>query len=199
MNLKCLPFFLLISFFSFGQNPNFEFQDKNSIPVFLEKNDFSVDNKDLYVFKNLESFLEYNKNGYLIGPIIFVFNSKGEFLETIDPETAEKKLTNFKRIKNKSKKNINKIDFWKNKLLSLETSLTFEKVSTYEYYFIINWGIFFNEKNKFEELFDWYNILKRQRQNYNIKIILLNMDLQNRWNLKDEVKMSILNQANNRD
>lgn len=184
---------------TFAQNSKglFEFQNYKSTSEYLNAGNFKYADDDLFIFENFESFYDFNGDGYLRGPVIYVFNSDGIFLEEIDPTEVEQKLSNFKRIQKKPKKNAFLIDKWLSSLVNYKTLEKIQKQENVDYYFVLNWAIFFNKPEKIKELFKWYEVLSRQKSDgQKIQIILFNMDLQDTWNLSEEKKASILSQAN---
>ena len=175
----------------------FEFQNTESVDNFLKKMKYKVNYEDVYIFRSFDGFFEYNKNGYLKGPIIYVFNSEGFFLEDITPLEVEEKLSNFKKIEKRAKKGAVTIEEWLSKIENFKDCQITERSSDFDYYFVLNWAIFFNKPDSINELFKWYDVLRRQKeQGQNIQIILLDMDLQDSWNLSPEKKSSILSQVN---
>lgn len=194
---------LLLSILSFSslslqsQNSLFEFQNDNSIDKYLEENKLSCNKTELFIFKNFDSFITYNNNGYLVGPIVHVFNSDGIYLENFKLSEVIDKLSNFKNIRKKPKKKAINIDSWINKIVNYKTLQPLLKQDNKDYYFVLNWAIFFNKDINNEALFKWYEVLERQKlKGKDIQIILINMDLQDSWDLSEEKKESILKQAN---
>lgn len=173
--------FLLLSTLSIqNQNSLFEFENNDSIDKYLEENK-----------------LNCNNNGYLVGPIVHVFNSDGLYLENLKLSDVIDKLSNFKNIRKKPKKNAINIDSWINKIVNYKTLQPLLKQDNKDYYFVLNWAIFFNKDINNEALFKWYEVLERQKLNgKDIQVILINMDLQDSWDLSEEKKESILKQAN---
>ncbi|QXP78692.1 MULTISPECIES: hypothetical protein [Winogradskyella] len=198
--MKIILLFSILSFSILSlqsQNSLFEFQNDNSIDKYLEKNKLSCDKSELFIFKNFDSFITYNNNGYLVGPIVHVFNSDGIYLENFKLSEVIDKLSNFKNIRKKPKKKAINIDSWINKIINYKTLKPLLKQDNKDYYFVLNWAIFFNKDINNEALFKWYEVLKRQKLNgKDIQVILINMDLQDSWDLSEEKKESILKQAN---
>ena len=70
------------------------FISSDSIENYIKVKNLSFENQDIYVLKNLESFKTYSQ-GYLKSPVIYVFNSKGNYLDFIHNANAEKKTFKF--------------------------------------------------------------------------------------------------------
>lgn len=199
---KKIIFILLLQFMFqivIAQNNKafFEFQNYESIANYLKQIEYKVSDEDVFIFKSFDNFVEYNKDGYLKGPIIYAFNSDGFYLEDITPDEIEEKISNFKKIEKKAKKNAVSIDKWISGIVNFNSHESIVREAKIDYYFVLNWAIFFNKPDSINELFKWYDALRRQKNDgQNIQIILLDMDLQDSWNLSSEKKSSILSQAN---
>ncbi|TYB78727.1 hypothetical protein [Bizionia myxarmorum] len=189
---------LIVSCFTIqSQNSNFEFQNEEKIESFLVENQLEFNREDLVIFKNFEAFLKFNNDGYLIGPVVHVFDKDGLYLEYIKISDIIDKLSNFKKIRNKPKKDAIHIDSWFNDLVNYKTLQPLQKTENNDYYFVLSWAKFFNKSKNMDALFKWYKVLQRQKiKGENIQIVLLNMDFQDYWELSPEKKEDLLKQAN---
>ena len=197
MKKSFLYFILLLCPTVQGQNPIFEFHDHESIDLYLEENQLEYNESELFIFKEFEGFYNYSNEGYLRGPVVHVFDSNGVYLEYLKVSEVIDKLSNFKNIRKRPKKDALNIDGWISRLVNYKTLTPLIKEADKDYYFVLNWGIFFNKPHNIEALFKWNEVLQRQKLNgKNIQIIVLNMDLQESWGLSPEKQMDILKQAN---
>ncbi|WP_073147281.1 hypothetical protein [Mesonia phycicola] len=172
------------------------FISSDSIENYIKVKNLSFENQDIYVLKNLESFKTYSQ-GYLKSPVIFVFNADGEYVDLINNVNAEKKLSKFKRINNKTSEEYPGLNFWKERISHFESG-DLLKDTPVEYTFILNWGLLFGDIENIEMIDHWYKVLLRQKANgKNIKIVLLNVDLQKSWNLSPKMEKWVLNNVNN--
>jgi hypothetical protein len=190
---------LLMMVFNLGfsqVDSEINFISSDSIENYIKVKNLSFENQDIYVLKNLESFKTYSQ-GYLKSPIIFVFNADGEYVDFINNVTAEKKLSKFKRINNKISEEYPGLDFWKERISHFESG-DLLKDTPAEYTFILNWGLLFRDVENIEMIDHWYKVLLRQKANgKDIKIVLLNVDLQKSWNLSPKMEKWVLNNVNN--
>lgn len=186
-----------ITAFSQSNPPKFKFENNTTIVKFLQENQLQCSGEDLFIFKTFEDFYKFNAEGFLKGPVVHVFDKNGNYLEAIAPEDAVKKMSNFNKIKSKPKKDGLNIESWLDRLVNSQTLEAINRGAGVDYYFVINWAIFFNKPEAIKAAFEWYDVLKRQQQKgENIQIVLLDMDLQDSWGLSEEKKDGILKQAN---
>ncbi|WP_156179534.1 hypothetical protein [Bizionia psychrotolerans] len=173
------------------------FKIKKKIESFLVQNQFDFNNNDIFIFKGFEDFFKFNNDGYLIEPVVHVFDKNGLYLEYIKPSEVIEKLSNFKKIRNNPKKNAIHIDSWINGFVNYNTLQPFVKQQNVEYYFVLSWALFVKKNENIEAIFKWYDVLQRQKlKGENIQIVLLNMDFQDSWELSTEKKEDLLKQAN---
>ncbi|TYB75102.1 MULTISPECIES: hypothetical protein [Bizionia] len=197
-NILIFMGFLLVSnFYIQSQNVVFEFQNSEKIESYLVEHQLKFNNNDIVIFKVFEDFFKFNNDGYLIGPVVHVFNKDGLYLEYIKIADIIDKLANFKRIRNKPKKEALHIDSWFNGLVNYKTLQPLVKQQNTDYYFVLSWAKFFNKPENIDAVFKWYEVLERQKlKGENIQIVLLNMDFQDSWELSPEKKEDLLKQAN---
>lgn len=172
------------------------FLTTDSIKNYTQAKELSYKSRDIYILKDLESFKTYSQ-GYLKSPVIYVFNADGEYVDLINNVNAEKKLSKFKRINNKTSEEYPGLYFWKERISHFESG-DLLKDTPVEYTFILNWGLLFGDIENIEMIDHWYKVLLRQKANgKNIKIVLLNVDLQKSWNLSPKMEKWVLNNVNN--
>lgn len=198
--------FLIFSFIIVFASPilaqsNYEFNFKNSdsLNSYIENNNLLFHPEDIYIVKDLESYKAYTQSDFYASPIILVFNAEGKFLENIDNISSEKKLSNFKKIKSKPKKDQPVLAFLTEKIVHYETGKDFQSKNEYSFTFVINWLLITGEQKSIiiEILNEWYNVLSRQKSNgENIRIILLNMDVQDHWDLSPKWQNYVLENLN---
>lgn len=195
--LILIMFIVLSNFYVYSQNTVFEFQNGEKIERYLVENKFEFNNSDIAIFNTFEDFFKFNNDGYLIGPVVHVFDKDGLYLEYIKISDIIEKLSNFKKIRKNPKKNAIHIDSWFNGLVNYRTLQPLVKKEKADYYFVLSWAKFFNKRENMEAIFKWYDVLQRQKlKGENIQIVLLNMDFQDSWELAPEKKVDILKQAN---
>ncbi|SHI33622.1 hypothetical protein SAMN04488096_101178 [Mesonia phycicola] len=199
MKIKIILSILIYMNFNLGfsqVDTEINFISSDSIENYIKVKNLSFENQDIYVLKNLESFKTYSQ-GYLKSPVIFVFNADGEYVDLINNVNAEKKLSKFKRINNKTSEEYPGLNFWKERISHFESG-DLLKDTPVEYTFILNWGLLFGDIENIEMIDHWYKVLLRQKANgKNIKIVLLNVDLQKSWNLSPKMEKWVLNNVNN--
>lgn len=178
----------------------FKFGNSDSLDVYIKKDELLFHPEDVYIVKDFESFKEYTQASFFRSPMIYVFNKEGDYLERFDNMSAERKLSNFKRIRNKPDKDKPNLDFWTQKIAHYKSGAVFEDSHLYNYTFVINWGYLLEggEGPKIVKILnEWYKVLLRQKASgKDIKIIMLNIDLQDHWNLSQTWRDWVLEQIN---
>ncbi|MDT0293067.1 hypothetical protein ACFQ3R_09670 [Mesonia ostreae] len=176
----------------------FKFENSQTIEEYVNTHALDFKNEDVFVFNDFEAFIKFNNEGYLAGPLVHVFNDKGLYLESIEPYEVEKKLSNFKKIKNKPSKKAILVDDWFNNLVNYKTQEPIVKKDKVDYYFVLNWALFLKKPDSVKELSKWYKVLQRQQtdRDENIHIVLLNMDFQDSWNMSKEKREHLLKVSN---
>lgn|GEM_PF-1052202 len=198
LNIQIIYPLLSILVFNLGfsqVDSEINFISSDSIENYIKVKNLSFENQDIYVLKNLESFKTYSQ-GYLKSPVIYVFNSKGNYLDFIHNANAEKKLSNLKKINRKSNKDYPDLKFWREKLIHFNSKQILEERNS-DFYFVLNWGFLHNDEESIELINHWYDVLKRHQDNgENIKVVLLNIDLQDQWDLSPESRENVLKIVN---
>ncbi|MGO3708286.1 MAG: hypothetical protein ACTJGD_03695 [Mesonia hippocampi] len=192
--------FFVLSFSVYAQ-PSYiyTFKSADSITRYIEQNKLMFQPEDVYITKDFESFKAYSETKYYQTPRIYIFNSEGDFLETITNVNAERKLSNFKRIKKKPARNESNLDFWTQKLIHYKSENLYKDTHTYTYTFVINWYLLDTEQKPIVlKLWkEWYDVLLRQKAaGEDIQIILLNIDAQDYWELSPTWREYVLENLN---
>lgn len=197
LTLTSLMLFLTLKLNAQNED-RFKFENSQTIEEYINIHTPDFKDEDVFVFDDFESFLKFNNDGYLAGPIIHVFNGEGAYLEDIEPHEVEKKLSNFKKIKNKPSKKAILVGDWFNNLVNYKTLKPIIKKDKVDYYFVLNWALFLKKPDNIKELSKWYKVLQRQQtdRGENIQIVLLNMDFQDSWNMSKEKREHLLKVSN---
>ena len=198
---KIILLFYLIALPIFAQKEyTYNFKNSDSLDAYIEKYELPFQEGDIYITKDFEnSFRPYSESKFLRSPRIYVFNAEGQFLESINNITSEKKLANFKKIRKRPEKNEPSLDFWTSKIVHYKTGNDYEDPKNYDYTFVVNWDLIESEQTEqlIEIYSEWYNVLLRQKaKGENIQIILLNIDLQERWELSPYMRKFVLENVN---
>jgi len=198
---KIILLFYLIALPIFAQKEyTYNFKNSDSLDAYIEKYELPFQEGDIYITKDFEnSFRPYSESKFLRSPRIYVFNAEGQFLESINNITSEKKLANFKKLRKRPEKNEPSLDFWTSKIVHYKTGNDYEDPKNYDYTFVVNWDLIESEQTEqlIEIYSEWYNVLLRQKaKGENIQIILLNIDLQERWELSPYMRKFVLENVN---
>ena len=198
---KIILLFYLIALPIFAQKEyTYNFKNSDSLDAYIEKYELPFQEGDIYITKDFEnSFRPYSESKFLRSPRIYVFNAEGQFLESINNITSEKKLANFKKIRKRPEKNEPSLDFWTSKIVHYKTGNDYEDPKNYDYTFVVNWDLIESEQTEqlIEIYSEWYNVLLRQKaKGENIQIILLNIDLQEHWELSPYMRKFVLENVN---
>ncbi|WP_291113737.1 hypothetical protein [Flavobacterium sp. UBA6135] len=187
-----MKFFLatIVSFFSsiaICQKVDIEFkiENQNSLIEYLDKKkvDYTLD--DVAILKDIKVFGDYGKTERLVVPEAYFFNKEGFLIKNkkkgISCGATIKDLS--KILKSKYDSN-QKITTWMNdfKILGKNDLLS----EDYDIYILINWAIFLDSNNEIS--FNWYKSLKSNKD-LKIKVILINLDVQESWNLTEGQKI----------
>lgn len=161
----------------------FKIENKETLNSFLLENDLNVDNNDLYTIKDFTSFVYFNNTDKLQVPEILFFNSDGYLVKNrFNNNECSQVINDIQKI--------NSLEFDKNitinELLKNITPVYKNSTETKKYYVVINWAKFVGKINK--QSFDWYNDLKKSSSNTNVNCILLNLDVQENWNINEQQK-----------
>lgn len=181
---------LIISFFFtfnvWSQLPTFNIQNEESLYKYLKDNNVEFNKADIVTLKDINSFSYYNETDKLTVPEAYFFNRKGFRLKgNFDATSCGQTINNLEKLNKKSFDKTDSIDNWIKEFKFLQPQSSDLYNSGYDGFIIINWAIFLPKMN--EASFNWYKSLKDEKK-YKIKIILLNLDIQDNWELNQAHK-----------
>lgn len=165
---------------------DFKIENKETLKEYLLENKIEVDNNDLYSIKDYTSFLYFNNNDKLQVPEILFFNSNGYLVKNrFNNNECSLVINDIQKI--------NSLEFDKNisidELLKNISPLYKNSNETEKYYVVINWAKFVGKINT--QSFDWYKELKKSSTKSSVNCIMLNLDIQESWNLNEQQKKSL--------
>jgi len=186
------PFFnviiLLISLIcintSIAQKKQFDFQliDQQAMLNMLKKQRVNFEETDLAYIKDLKSFVNFN-NSKLVVPDYFIYNKEGYLMRSMADKDVCGAL----------------IEILDNHLFKVDENSTLatflegisftdknQKLTEDTFTVFVTWGSFANKSSN-KDSFNNYAYIKKHYPN-NVKIFLLNLDLQASWNLTDKQK-----------
>ncbi len=155
--------------------------------AFLDRNNVDYKKEDLATLNSAYAYGLFSNNGYLKVPEAHFFNSDGYRVHN------NFKGTNCGQVINNADK-INTAPTDKKELINdFAENFDFmavpnEAQTKYDAYVVISWGIFADKDvhQANETAFKWYKSLKKNYPDMKIKVILLNIDLQEKWQLTKE-------------
>ena len=178
--------FSIASSLAFCQNVKIDFkiENQNSITKYLDEKKVEYTLDDIAILRDIKVFGDYGKTERLVVPEAYFFNKDGFLLKNNNKGVGcGASIKNLSKIL-KSKYDVNETistrlkDY---KILGNNDVLT----EQYDIYILINWAIFLDSNN--ETSFNWYKSLKSNKD-LKIKVILINLDVQESWNLTKEQK-----------
>ena len=178
--------FSIASSLAFCQNVKIDFkiENQNSITKYLDDKKVEYTLDDIAILRDIKVFGDYGKTERLVVPEAYFFNKDGFLLKNNNKGVGcGASIKNLSKIL-KSKYDINETistrlkDY---KILGNNDVLT----EQYDIYILINWAIFLDSNN--ETSFNWYKSLKSNKD-LKIKVILINLDVQESWNLTEGQK-----------
>lgn len=184
-----ISFFFITSIYCFAQKNisiDFNIENEESLKAYLTENKVSFENDDLYYIKDFNSFAYLNNNDKLQVPEILFFNSNGYLVKNrFNDNECSQVINEIEKINSlKFNKKIT-INDWLKHISPLNQDIT-ENGSLF---IIINWAKFVDKFN--EQSFEWYKELKNQNSNLKVNCILLNLDIQENWNLTEQQKKAL--------
>ncbi len=178
--------FSIASSLAFCQNVKIDFkiENLNSITKYLDEKKVEYTLDDIAILRDIKVFGDYGKTERLVVPEAYFFNKDGFLLKNNNKGVGcGASIKNLSKIL-KSKYDVNETistrlkDY---KILGNNDVLT----EQYDIYILINWAIFLDSNN--ETSFNWYKSLKSNKD-LKIKVILINLDVQESWNLTEGQK-----------
>lgn len=188
--LLFLSFIFILASCTITKKVSFDLKKEtdSSMLAFLDKNNVEYKKEELATLNSAYAYGLFSNNGYLQVPEAHFFNRDGYRVND-----------NFKGagcgqvIKNADKINTAPVSDKKEQLNAFAENFDFMAIPNetqvkYDAYVVISWGIFadkdVHEAN--ETAFKWYKSLKKDFPDMKIKVILLNIDLQEKWHLTKE-------------
>ena len=163
---------------------DFKIENQNSITKYLDEKKVEYTLDDIAILRDIKVFGDYGKTERLVVPEAYFFNKDGFLLKNNNKGVGcGASIKNLSKIL-KSKYDVNETistrlkDY---KILGNNDVLT----EQYDIYILINWAIFLDSNN--ETSFNWYKSLKSNKD-LKIKVILINLDVQESWNLTEGQK-----------
>jgi hypothetical protein len=184
-----IAFFFIIFISCYAQKNisiNFNIENIESLNKYLIENKVTIEENDLFSIKSFNSFAYLNNDDKLQVPEILFFNSNGFLVKNrFNDNECSQVINEIEKIDSlKFNKNIT-INDWLEHISPLNNDTT-ENGSIY---IIINWAKFVDKFN--EQSFEWYKELKNQDSNLKVNCILLNLDIQEKWNLTEKQKKAL--------
>ncbi len=187
MKIIQIIFLMLISVTSFAQKKieiNFKIENDSTIIHYLKEKKVSFSSNQIATLKGIGTFAEYGRAERLVVPDAFFFNSKGELIKNKGKGMycgAElKKLEKVSKMKSDPSQTLE--NFLKEITILDGSIITDENV---DLYIFITWGKFLSAES--ETSLNWFSNLTDQ-ENLKIKVLLLNLDIQENWNLTENQK-----------
>ena len=181
-------FFILFISCSAQKNISIPFtvENKDSLNTYLIENKVEFEKNDLYTIKDFTSFAHFNNDGKLQVPEILFFNSNGYLVKNrFNNNECSQVINEIEKINSlKFNKKIT-INDWLEHISPLNQDSTVKD----NIYIIINWAKFVDKFNG--QSFEWYNQLRNKNSNLKVNCILLNLDIQEKWNLTEPQKKAL--------
>ena len=162
----------------------FKKESKESMLQFLNDKNVEYLKEDIATLHDLNVFIDYYSKEMLSIPEAYFFNKEGFRV------SKKYKGTSCGKVIKKADK-INKTDFDSNdNVVDWLKYYSFpfgneDSGEEYDAYVIITWAIFAESNESNDTAFNWYKSLKDNKE-LNIKVILLNLDIQDTWQISDE-------------
>lgn len=186
-----MKYFLTISIILFSVNSffcqkneiKFKLETENSLIEYLNRNDVLYSLEEIATLKDIQAFSKYSKEEKLVVPEAFFFNKDGYLIKNSSKSiNCGSSVKHLKKLSS-AKYNVNeKFTDWINEFTFLDKKVDSEN---YDLYILINWAIFLDDYN--EVSFNWYKSIKEKKE-LKIKVILVNLDVQENWNLNENQK-----------
>ncbi|WP_294276971.1 hypothetical protein [uncultured Chryseobacterium sp.] len=183
--------FLLLSFWGSAQKKiqiNFALQDEASLTTYLSSKKIDFSDADLYILKDFKSFAYFNNNDKLQVPEILFFNSEGYLVKNrFNNNECTEVISDIETVNRyKSDKKITLQDWLQfiNPLKNPQPAIDHNKITV-----VINWAIFTDQYN--EQSFEWYKRIRSLSLSTKINCILLNLDVQQKWDLTEKQKAAL--------
>ncbi|AXG73652.1 hypothetical protein DVK85_05155 [Flavobacterium arcticum] len=150
---------------------------------YLNKKGYEVSANEIATLNGINTFIEYNNSEKLVIPEAYFFNKDGYLISGFEGTGCGMAISNIDEISNASSDNKEHFKDWITNYNFLSSDNT---EASYDAYVIINWAMFVDGMND-DTSYNWYKSLKNNKD-LNIRIIFLNLDIQENWKLSDDNK-----------
>lgn len=157
----------------------FEKQNKESLLSYLQQKGYAVEEEDIAVLKGIDTFIQYHDTDKLFIPGAHFFNKDGYLIPGFNGTGCAQAIGNINEISTSASKSDESISDW---ITGYNFFSNNDISKGYDAYVIINWAMYTDRMNKTS--YNWYKSLKDNKE-LNIKIIFLNLDIQEGWELSE--------------
>ncbi len=191
--LLSLCFILILQACSTTRKVSIDFvrQDTVALENYLQEAKVDFDEKDLAVLNNVNAFAVFNDKERISVPEAYFFNKEGKRVkDNFKGTSCGQVISNPEKISKAPASGEEHLNDWL-KYISLYKAGSDNLINDgYDAYVIIPWAIFMTSVSKDinQTSFNWYRSLKNHK---NIKVILLNLDVQQGWELSNEQKSAL--------
>ena len=164
-------------------------ENTTTLTRYLDENKVAYDVKDLATLDHINSWIYFNNNKMLSVPEAYFYNKDGfRITEDFKGDRCGAAISGIDKINSYKFDSNDSLNKWMADYLVFP--FTQENVFDHAYdgYVVIFYGKVFSKYKTNPTSFNWYNRLK---ENKNIKTILLNIDLQDNWEITAEQKKAL--------
>ncbi|AWI24630.1 hypothetical protein [Flavobacterium pallidum] len=167
----------------------FTLQDVASLERYLSEQGVAFRATDLVTLKNFNAFANYNKQDKLSVPEIYFFNREGFMVRNrFNKNECTEVIGDIDKINAMKAIRTEKLSAWLSQIAVSEGNDT---QTSPDCTIIIDWAVFAGKEMN-AQAFEWYREINKQKANgRKIKCYLLNLDLQQSWNLTDNQKKAL--------
>jgi hypothetical protein len=173
-------------------NIKFNVQTDTTLLQLLDQNNVSYAKEDIATLKDITALYKFSDEDKISIPEAYFFNKDGyRVRDNFKGTSCGQVITNIDKIKDAPTDKKELITDW---IKDINFMSDPEIVNEgYDAYVIISWGVFLDKDLHAanETAFKWYESLKKDNKSLKIKAILLNLDVQDRWNLTEAQKVSL--------
>lgn len=185
--MKFVALLFFISSFCFGQKQieiNFQTENDSTLIQYLKENKIDFSNNQIATLAGIGTFAEYSRDGKLVVPEAYFYNSKGQLIKNRGKGTycgvEIKKIEKISKMKSDPNQTLQ--NFLSSINIIEESEFIEDNVDVY---IIITWAKFLSTES--QTSLSWFSSLKKQNV-LNIKFLLLNLDIQESWKLTNDQK-----------
>jgi len=185
--MKFITLLFFVSSFCFAQKQieiNFQTENDSTLIQYLKENKVKFSNNQIATLTGIGTFAEYSREGKLVVPEAYFYNSKGQLIKNRGKGTycgAEiKKIEKISKMKSDPNQILQ--GFLKDIVIIDKSEFIEERVDVY---IVIPWAKFLSEES--QTSLNWFSSLIKQDK-LKIKFLLLNLDIQESWKLTNDQK-----------